>query len=85
VRAYEVILHERAWEALAAAKAAERSRLLAVLDAVKAAPFRRGDFQQRDATERMNEVALLDEWLVTFWSDHAVAEIHVVNLEQVED
>ena len=85
MRAYEVILHERAWAALAATKGGARRRLLALLDAVKAEPFRGGDFQQRDASGRSNEVLLLDEWLVTFWSDHAVADIHVVNLEQVED
>ena len=85
MHAYEVILHERAWAALAATKGAERRRLLALLDAVKAEPFRSGDFQQRDASGRSNEVLLLGESLVTFWSDHAACEIHVVNLEQVED
>lgn len=83
--AYEVILHERAWAALAATKTMETRRLLALLEAMKAEPFRRGDFQQRDASGRSNEVLLLGEWLVTFWPDHAVSEIHVVNLEQVED
>ncbi len=83
--AYEVILHERAWATLAATRGANRRRLLVLLDGVKAAPFGKGDFQQLDATGRSNEVLLLGEWLVTFWSDHAVCEIHVVNLEQVED
>ncbi|MBL9200869.1 MAG: hypothetical protein JNL39_10200 [Opitutaceae bacterium] len=85
MRPYEVILHERAWEALATSKGAIRERLLASLDRVKAGPFRTGDFQQRDANGRINEVFLQDDWLVTFWSDHAACEIHVVNLEQVED
>jgi hypothetical protein len=85
VRPYEVILHERAWETLAATKGATRQRLLALLDVVKAGPFRTGDFQQRDANGRVNEVILHGDWLVTFWSDHAVCEIHVVNLEPVED
>lgn len=85
MRPYEVILHQRAWAALAATKGATRRRLLALLDVVKSGPFRSGDFQQRDASGRRNEVLLLGDWLVTFWSDHAVCEIHVVNLEQVED
>lgn len=85
MRAYEVILHERAWAALAATRGAETRRLFARLDEVKAQPFRRGDFQQRDASGRSNEVVLLGDWLVTFWSDHAVAHIHVVDLERVED
>jgi hypothetical protein len=85
VRPYEVILHERAWAALAATRGAETGRLLARLDEVKAHPFRRGDFQQRDASGRTNEVVLLGDWLATFWSDHAAAHIHVVNLERADD
>ncbi len=59
--AYEVILHEQAWTALAATKGIKRRRLLALLEAMKVEPFRRGDFQQRDASGRSNEVLLLDE------------------------
>ncbi len=85
MRPYEVILHERAWATLAATKGATRQRLLALLDGVKVGPFRTGDFQQRDASGRTNEVLLQGDGLITFWSDHATCEIHVVNLEQVED
>jgi hypothetical protein len=85
VRPYEVILHERAWAALAATRGAEIRRLLGRLDEVKAEPFRRGDFEQRDASGRINEVVLLGNWLVTYWSDHAVTHIHVVDLERAED
>lgn len=73
VRTYEVILHERAWAVLAATKGMERRRLFALLAEVKAAPFRSGDFQQRDASGRTNEVALLNEWLVTYWSESVLA------------
>ena len=85
MRTYEVILHEKAWAALAATKGAERRRVLALLDGVKVEPFRSGDFQQRDTSGRCNEVLLFGDWLVTFWSDHAASEIHVLNLEHVED
>jgi hypothetical protein len=85
VTAYEVILHERAWAALNAAKAAEKNRLLALLDEMRAAPFRSGDLQQIDETGRVYEVVLSGDWLVSFWSDHAVREIRVVNLQKVED
>ena len=83
--AYEVILHERAWSALAATRGAETRRLLARLDELKAQPLSRGDFQQLDASGRINEVVLLGDWLVTFWSDHAASHVHVVDLERVED
>jgi len=44
-----------------------------------------GDFQQRDTAGRLHEVALIYDWLVTYWTDHAVRELRIVNLEQVED
>ena len=85
MQAYEVVLHERAWEALASLGATERRRVLGVLDRLKTDPFRLGDLRERDQTGRPNEVWLVEEWLVTFWSDHNVREIRVVNLERVED
>lgn len=85
MKPYEVILHECAWEKLAATRDAETKQLLARLDEVKAQPFRRGDFQQQDASGRTNEVILLGDWLVTYWSDHAAAQIHIVNLERADD
>jgi hypothetical protein len=85
VRAFELILHEHAWVALSFTKGAVRRRVIAILEELKATPLRRGDFQQRDSTGRIHEVALLGEWLVTYWIDHAVAEIRVVGLERAED
>jgi len=85
VRAYEVVLHERAWAALVTAKSAERRWVLLRLDELKKTPSREGDFKQRDESGRVNEVAVLGDWIVTFWTDHAVAEIRVVSLERVED
>lgn len=85
MRAFELILHEHAWAELSSTKGAARRRLLAVLDELKAAPLRGGDFHQRDSTGRIHEVALLGEWLATYWIDHAVAEIRVVSIERAED
>lgn len=85
MRAFELILHEQAWAALATTKGAARRRALAALEELKATPLRKGDFKQRDATGRIHEVSLIEEWLVTFWVDHAVAEIRVIDLERAED
>ena len=83
--AYEVILHPQAWHVLAATQGIGRRQLLAVLDRIAADPFRKGDLQQRDTTGRVHEVALFDDWLVTYWPDHAVKEIRVVALERADD
>lgn len=82
---YALVLNEAAAKTLAMATRADQRRLAIILDEVKAAPFRAGDYQQKDKTGRMNEVVLFDDWLVTFWSDHAVGETRIVNLQKVED
>ena len=83
--AYALVLDETAAMTLATVSRPQQRRLGVILDSLKAVPLRPGDFQQRDATGRLHEVALIDDWLVTYWSDHAVRELRIVNLEQVED
>jgi len=70
---------------LATASRPAQRKLAVILDEVKAAPFRPGDLQERDAQGRVNEVLVVGDWLVTYWPDHAVRELRVVRLEQVED
>lgn len=56
-----------------------------ILDDLKAAPFRGGDLQERDAKGRLCEIVIGADWLVTFWVDHAVREIRVLRLESVDE
>ncbi|MGH8018837.1 MAG: hypothetical protein ACREIA_11175 [Opitutaceae bacterium] len=83
--AYELVLSEAAAMALVAASRTEQRRLSALLDRLKADPFRRGDLQERDAQGRANEIWVEGDWIVTYWPDHAVREMRVVRIEQVED
>jgi len=85
VDAYELVLSEAAAMTLATASRPAQRKLAVILDEVKAAPFRPGDLQERDAQGRVNEVLVVGDWLVTYWPDHAVRELRVVRLEQVED
>jgi hypothetical protein len=84
VRDYQVVLQPKAWTVLAKIVGRNKRRLLALLEELQDEPFRAGDFQQQDDTGRWNEVALMENWLVTYWCDHAVREIRVVNLQKVE-
>ena len=84
MRDYQVVLQPKAWTVLAKIVGRNKRRLLALLEELQGEPFRAGDFQQQDDTGRWNEVALMENWLVTYWCDHAVREIRVVNLQKVE-
>lgn len=39
--------------------------------------------RETDSQGRTVEVLLHEEWLVTFWADHAVKQVHIVELEVV--
>lgn len=83
--AYELVLSESAAMALVKASRSVQRQLAVVLDEVKGEPFRPGDLQERDAQERLNEVLVVGDWLVTYWPDHAVRELRVVRLEHIDD
>jgi hypothetical protein len=85
VDTYALVLSEPAAMMLATATRAEQRRLAVILDQMKADPFRQGDLRESDAQGRINEIIVADEWIVTYWPDHAVREIRIMRLEQVED
>jgi len=45
-----------------------------------ATPGQIGDYAVRDSTGRPMENVLLGEWHLTFWSDHAVRELRIVDI-----
>lgn len=47
-------------------------------------PFTAGDFQETNAEGRTVEVLVRGKYMVTFWADHAVKELRVIRLEQVQ-
>ena len=81
---YALVLNEAAARVLAISSRPLQRQVSTILEGLKADPFRSGDFQQADATGRIHQVALLGDWLVTYWSDHAVREIRIVNLEWID-
>ena len=82
---YTLVLHEEAARRLAIASRAEQKQLAVIIDDLKGSPFRQGDLQEPDAQQRVNEILLLGNWLVTFWVDHAAREVRIVRLESSKD
>ena len=85
VEPYTLVVHESVFLAYCAAPPRMQRRILTELELLKSDPFRLGDFAEPDATGRLNQVLLIDEILLTYWTDHAVREVRVVRIEQVED
>lgn len=70
---------------LVGASRREQRILSDTMEALKTDPFCVGDFQERDTHDRINEVTLIADWLITYWPDHAAREIRIIKIEYIED
>jgi hypothetical protein len=82
---YEVVFSEAAARSFGRLSRARQRSAGVALDAVRLAPFRAGDFAQLVPDGRTHQVHLIGDWLVTCWTDHAVKEIRVVDLERADE
>lgn len=46
-------------------------------------PFRLSDYRTTDAAGREMENLLIDDWLFTYWVDHAVKEVRITEIVKV--
>lgn len=58
--------------------------LLKFFESLANDPYRTGDFRQYTLEGREIEVAVVGRYIVGYWSDHAVKQVRVVKLEQVQ-
>ena len=84
MESYRLVLGEAAGMSFAKASRTAQRRLIPILDVVKATPFRRGDLQESGVDGREHQVLVFGDWVVTYWSDHAVREVRIVRLERVD-
>jgi hypothetical protein len=85
VKDYAMVLNQGAVMRLVGASRREQRILADTMEALKADPFCVGDFQERDTKDRINEVTLVGDWLITYWSDHAARKIRIIEIEHIED
>ena len=61
----------------------DREELLRIFQHLAHAPAQRGDYVQRCSGGRELQVKRFGKWLITFWPDHAVKEMRVVDLKRL--
>ena len=79
---YAFSWRERAALAILAADEDERRELLEVSEALARSPGRRGIEQVIDDAGRTNEVTYTAHFRVTYWADHAVMEMRIVDVRR---
>ena len=85
IRPFEVVLTWPAARAIAALRRRSRLRVEAWLEHVARFPGVQGDFEDPDRRERVHQVKLIEDCMVTWWVDHAEREVRVVEIEPVLD
>jgi hypothetical protein len=77
---YEVYLRTEAFEFLRHRHPDERNRLLRLLHELGQDPYRRGDFAEREQSGRDIEVLIFRRYAISYWADHAVKELKVIDI-----
>jgi hypothetical protein len=60
-----------------------RVEVLQLISSLAENPFQSGKFQVRDSSSRNNEIAVVTGFAVTFWADHAVKELRIVDVSKL--
>lgn len=81
---YAYTLGAAAVQVFATLSAKQRNRLLRVFDQLARQPHQEGDYRELGASQRLYEVKLVGETLITWWTDHAAKEVCIVRVEPVE-
>jgi hypothetical protein len=81
VKPYTLFVHGEVMNRLLQTTSARRQMLLAFFDRLAENPFQDGDFVVNDSLDRKSQVKQVGRWLVTFYADHAVREIQVLDLQ----
>ena len=58
-------------------------RLAATCRLLAGNPFGEGDYVTKDQAGRTLQNLLIEDWVVTYWADHAVKELRITEIVQV--
>ena len=81
---YEVYLRTEVFEFLRHRRIDERNRLLGLLHELGGDPYRRGDFAERDLSGRDVQVLIFQRYAISYWADHAVKELKVIDIRYAD-
>jgi len=62
---------------------AKEKTFLRIFEFLASAPFTEGDNVQLDRAGRGCQVKRFGEWLIVYWPEHLVSEIHILDVERL--
>jgi len=78
---YQYFLSRESLEVFLSLRAVQRSAILRFCEKRAEDPFRPGEFQMHDEEGRASEVSLENGCLITWYADHAVKEVRILEIE----
>lgn len=83
-RPYEVVAPLTVFEVLRGLRRSDRRKIEEFLQRLVRQPALRGDFEVPTEDDKVHQVKIVGNWLVSYWSDHAVREVRLTNIEAIE-
>jgi hypothetical protein len=80
---YAYVLSETASEFAFRLTTSEQKRLCLACRQLARDPFKEGNYATTDVAGRHVQNLLLDDWVFTYWADHALKELRITEVVQV--
>jgi hypothetical protein len=80
---YAVYLHERI-HSRRPLSGRKRDKVMRFVRELADDPFRRGDYQDKDSAGHELQVKIVGGEAITYWADHAVKEIKIINIQPAD-
>lgn len=81
---YKLFLRLEAIEALKTTRRPQRRQISTFIDGLESHPDTTGDYNERDDTDRLIEIKVVGQFVITFWADHAAKEMKVVDIRRAD-
>jgi hypothetical protein len=81
---YGIFLRIEAVDSFKAVRGIQRQQISLFIDSLANDPNRSGDFAERDDSGRQIEIKVLGEFAITYWTDHAVREVKVLDIRKAD-
>ena len=83
MRPYAVFINEQAL-ATVPRSGIQREQVMKFIRSLADQPNTAGDFKETDNSGRVVQVKVIGRYAITFWADHAVAEVKVTHIKSAD-
>ncbi len=80
---YQFVIEEETFRFFLSLTKSERQSLVDFFTVLSNNPSMTSDFQAKDSSGRPIYLKKYKKWIITFWADHAVKEVRILNIEVI--